>query len=235
MPSAPREPESAREELQRAAPAIVITLAMHGLLAWWLLRPPAPWSRPPVGVSKAAIEIEFFSRPRTMAPAPPPAMPEEPADSVPFPSTQPSVTEAPLRSREPEPSPLPSQPIAPAVSAAALFGDIAGVAEDMAGTVKADGRRGKVQLPGREDAFIDAGVSFKPPPPTPEQIAQAVTRKLLSTRGANNITDFMGLTEGRDPGREIQRGHHAELYLPRGCDDPDDPNLSDECMGIPKR
>lgn len=233
MPSAPREPETTREAFRRAAPAIVITLVLHALATWWLLRPPAPWSHVRSGASNAAIEIEFFSRPQPIVAVPPAPAPEAPADSVPFPSTQPSVTEAALRSREPDPPT--SESSAPAVSAAELFGDIAGVAADMAGNGRPDGRRSQVQLPGREEAFMDAGVTFRPPPPTPEQIAQAVTRKLLSTRGANNITDFMGLTEGRDPGREIQRGHHADLYLPRGCDDPENPNLSDECMGIPKR
>ena len=161
--------------------------------------------------------------------------PAERIDAVPFPTPRPSVVQAVLHARTPATTATNTEPQPATVDSTQLFGDIAGVASDIAGQgTRADGRVA-APISGRAEAFIDAGIVFKPPPPSPERIAIAVMHKLMSTRGATNVTDFMGITEGRDPGREIQRAHHTELHLPRGCDDPDDPNTSDECMGIPTK
>lgn len=234
IPTAPRLPETAGELLRRAAPAIAFTLLLHATMAWWLLRAPAPW--------KHATTMSPASRPATLivefdppAPAPPAPAAAERIDTVPFPRPRPSVVRAVLQERAPAPPATNIEPEPATVDSAQLFGDIAGVASDIAGQgTRADGRVA-APISGRAEAFIDAGIVFKAPPPSPEKVAIAVMHKLMSTRGSTNITDFMGITEGRDPGREIQRAHHTDLYLPRGCDDPDDPNTSDECMGIPKR
>ena len=234
IPTAPRLPETARERLQRAAPAIAFTLLLHATMAWWLLRAPAPWQRTATtahATTPATLIVEF----NQPAPAPSMPTPAERIDAVPFPTPRPSVVHAVLQARTPATAVTTIEPQPATVDSTQLFGDIAGVASDIAGQgTRADGRVA-APISGRAEAFIDAGIVFKPPPPSPERIAIAVMHKLMSTRGATNVTDFMGITEGRDPGREIQRAHHTELHLPRGCDDPDDPNTSDECMGIPKK
>lgn len=234
IPSAPRLPETARERLQRAAPAIAFTLLLHATMAWWLLRAPAPWQHAATmapAPRPATLIVEFIDPP----PTPSAPVPSERIDAVPFPTPRPSVVRAVLQARTPAPAAASVEPQPASVDSAQLFGDIAGVASDLAGQGKRADGRVMAPLAGRAEPFIEAGIVFKPPPPSPEKVAIAIMHKLMSTRGANNVTDFMGITEGRDPGREIQRAHHTDLYLPRGCDDPDDPNTSDECMGIPKR
>ena len=231
---APRKPETARECALRALPAVLVALALHLAVAWTLLRAPTPWQGLPMTASSAtAIEIEFFD------PAPPaPAIPEptaaiERADAIPFPTTRPTIVEATTDVRESMRSD--TNDAAPVVHADQLFGDIAGVAADLSRPDTTHAPRGNTRLPGRSEAFSDARVRLKPPPMTPEQIATALARMIVSTNAANSTAGLMGTVPGRDPGRELQRGHHDGLYLPRGCDDPDEPNLSDECMGIPKR
>ncbi|MBP6077589.1 MAG: hypothetical protein KA505_02110 [Xanthomonadales bacterium] len=231
---APRTPEATHERVVRALPAVFVALALHAIVAWTLLREAAPWQRLPVTVSSAtAIEIEFFE------PTPPaPAIPEqaattERADAIPFPTTRPTIVDAATEIREStqrEPTDT-----APIVHADRLFGDIASAAADLSRPDTSSTPRGNARLPGRSDPFSAARIRFKPPPLTPEQIATRVARMLVSTTAANSTTGLMGTVPGRDPGRELQRAHHDGMYLPRGCDDPDDPNLSNECMGIPKR
>ena len=231
---APRMPETARERLVRALPAVLVALALHAIVAWTLLRDATPWQRLPATASSAtAIEIEFFE------PAPPaPAIPEptaaiERADAIPFPTTLPTIIEAATEVREStQREPTDSTPV---VHADQLFGDIAGVAADLSRPDTSATPRGNNRLPGRSDPFSEARVQLKPPPMTPEQIATAVARMLVSTTAANSTTGLMGTVPGRDPLREMQSSHHSDLNLPRGCDDPENPNLSDECMGIPKR
>ena len=231
-PTAPRLPETPRERARRAAPAIVVALALHGAMAWWLLRTPAPWQHAPATTSTAQpIEIDFFD------PAPPEpvatAASAERVDAIPFPATRPTRTEAATEIRETPGSASDTRDTT--VSADRLFGDIAGVAADLSRPDASVTPRNQTRLPGRSEAFSDARVRLKPPPMTPEQIATAVARMLVSTTAANSTTGLMGTIPGRDPLREMQSSHHGDLNLPRGCDDPDDPNLSDECLGIPKR
>lgn len=231
VPTAPREPETARERLWRALPAVLLTLALHAGMAAWLLRAPAPWPRPPAAVSSAqSIEITFFDP----SPPPPPARSNaasERADAIPFPTTRPTIAEASTEVRESPPPPT----SAPIVRSEQLFGDIAGVAAGLSRPDAARTPRSNTRLPGRDDAFIDTAIRFTPPPPTPEQVATRFARLVVSTTAANSTTGLMGTIPGRDPLRETQAGHHQNLYLPRGCDDPENPNLSDDCMGIPKR
>jgi hypothetical protein len=233
-PTAPRLPETPRERTLRVLPAVLVALVGHAILGWTLLRGAQPWQRPALVASSAsAIAIEFIEAvppPTTTAPIPP----EERADAIPFPLARPvpatAANEARLSASTPAAAPADA---APAVSAAQLFDQIGGVAAELSKNV--GDRHAVVPLPGSGRPILEVGDVLKPPPPAPEKIAQAVIRNMMSTRGANNITDFMGITEGRDPGREIQRAHHDGLYLPRGCDDPENPKLSDECLGIPKR
>lgn len=227
-----------RERALRALPAVFVALALHGAVAWTLWRGPRPWQPPALTASSAtAIEVEFFE-PETEPAPPTPAAPEsmvvhERADAIPFPTTRPTIVEATTEVRE---SPLSeTTDAAPLVRADQLFGDIAGVAADLSRPDATRTSRSNTQLPGRGTPFSDARIRFKPPPPTPEQIATAVARLLISTTAANSTTGLMGTIPGRDPLREMQSSHHGDLNLPRGCDDPDNPNLSDECMGIPKR
>jgi hypothetical protein len=230
VPVAERQAETVRERLARVAPAVVVALALHGVAAWWLLRPPPPWRHAPTTMGRTdAIEIEFYT------PAAPPtaATPVVEIDAVPFVVARPSVVEAELRFREPTPAAATALP-PPGVSGAELYDDIAGVAADMAGAAASPARRSAAELPGRDEPFIDAELQFRKPPPSLQQRTQAVIGLLLRTSGSNSVTDFMGATEGRDPGREIQRAHHHELYLPRDCDNPEKQNLSDECMGVPR-
>lgn len=233
-PAAPRLPETRWERARRALPAIAVALALHAGMAAWLLRAPAPWERASVVASNAtAIEIDFFDP--APEPAPPPAAPDpgERADAVPFPTTRPTTTEAATEVRA-SPRSEGADP-APVVQAEQLFGDIAGVAAELSRPDASATPRGTARLPGRSEAFSDARVRLKPPPMTPEQIATAVARMLVSTTAANSTTGLMGAIPGRDPLREMQSSHHGDLYLPRGCDDPENPNLDDACMGIPKR
>ena len=88
---------------------------------------------------------------------------------------------------------------------------------------------------GRRPSGRPDGLRFAPPPLTPEQIATAVVRQLVSETAANSTTGLMGTIPGRDPLREMHSSHHGDLNLPRGCDDPENPNLSDACLGVPKR
>lgn len=232
-PTAPRLPETAREDLWRALPAVLVTLALHAGMAAWLLRAPNPWPRPPASTSTAdAIEITFFDP----SPQPPPVRSDAAsarADAIPFPTTRPTVAKALNEVRE-SPYIEPSN-AAPVVHAEKFFGDIAGVAADLSRPDTSVTPRGNNRLPGRSESFGDARIRLAPPPLTPKQLATAVARMLVSTTAANSTTGLMGTIPGRDPLRERQAGHHRDLYLPRGCDDPENPNLSDACLGIPKR
>ncbi len=143
------------------------------------------------------------------------------------------MTEAITEVREPTAVVAPDA--APTVDASVLFGDIAGVAADRSRPNPAKTSRSNTRLPGRTEAFITSDIVFKPPPPSLQQLVNAIGGMVVRTNAANSTTGLMGSIPGRDPGREIQAAHHDGLYLPRGCDDPDDPNLSDECMGVPKR
>lgn len=231
-PTAPRQPETRRERARRAAPAIVVALALHAAMAWWLLRAPAPWQHAQAATSTAqAIEIDFF-QPIAPEPAVTSAVAER-VDAIPFPTTRPTLTEAATEIRE---TPRDARDMNESdVSADRLFGDIAGVAADLSRPDVSVVPRSQARLPGRNEPFSDARVHLKPPPMTPEQIATAVARMLVSTTAANSTTGLMGTIPGRDPLREMQSSHHGDLNLPRGCDDPENPNLSDECLGIPKR
>ena len=232
IPSA-RLPMNAHERWLQATPAIVVSLLLHLLLAWWLLRTPEPWqaTRPSLP-SADAIDVFFF------APEPPPqAAAETPTvrvDAVPFPMSQPSevVTTDEARPVTATPDTAPASEV---VDSARLFGDIAGVASDLNPIDPRAQSGSDTRLRDDNRPFLDTDMRLKPPPPTPQQIARYVGRLLVSTTAANSVTGLMGAIPGRDPGREIQGAHHNQLYLPRGCDDPDDPNLSDECMGIEKR
>lgn len=230
---AERLPLTARERLVQALPAILFSVLLHVFAGWWLLRAVEPW-QPRAHEQRAAAVMEvFYFNPD---PVPPPEVLEMEVlrvYAVPFPMSTPTVTAAETAVREPSPVHDEAPPLA--VSAGKLLGDVNGIASDMAGRAPGSTPRSNTQLPGRDVPFTDADFHLKAPPPSLQKRTQAVIGLLMQTRGANNITDFMGLTGGRDPGREIQRGHHDGLYLPRDCDDPEKPNLSDECMGIPKR
>ncbi len=230
-PSAPQRPETRRERMLRVAPATLIALGLHGLMAWSLMRASAPWPRVPTASGQnSAIEVEFLTPP----PSPPPRdSAQARADTVPFPTTRPTMTEAITEVREPTAVVAPDA--APTVDASVLFGDIAGVAADRSRPNPAKTSRSNTRLPGRTEAFITSDIVFKPPPPSLQQLVNAIGGMVVRTNAANSTTGLMGSIPGRDPGREIQAAHHDGLYLPRGCDDPDDPNLSDECMGVPKR
>lgn len=234
-PTAPREPETASERIARAAPAVFIALALHASIAWWLWRAPTPWpSDAMLAAPSSAIEVTFFDHATPPLPLDAPIdRASERADAVPFPATRPTVVEAETEVRRPA---TPSRAeVTPAVHASELFDDIHGVAADLSGLDASKSPRSRSRLPGREEAFVDARIAFKPPPLTPEQITMRIATTLVSTTAANATTGLMGAIPGRDPGRELQAGHHGDLYLPRGCDDPEDPNTSDACMGIPKR
>jgi len=234
---AERRPLTARERIVQAAPAILVSVLLHGIAAWWLLRAVDPWDpRKQAQSTAAAIEVFYFDA----TPPPPPASPPVVVEmevmrvyAVPFPMSQPNETVTEMAVREPKPARVVAQP--QAVSAGRLLGDVNGIVSDMAGRAPGSVARSNTQLPGRDVPFSDADVQFKAAPLSPQKRTQAAIGLLMRTRGANTITDFMGITGGRDPGAELSRGHHDGLYLPRDCDDPDHPNVSDECMGIPKR
>ena len=231
---APRRPETTGERALRALPAVLVALALHAVVAWTLLRGPTPWHAPAMMASSAAaIEIEFIEPAPLPPAAPEPAAPSERADAIPFPTTQPTRAEAATEVRESPRSETTEH--APGVRADQLFGDIAGVAAEMSRPDASATPRGQARLPGRDEPFSDARIDLRPPPLTPEQIATAVARMLVSTTAANSTTGLMGTIPGRDPLREMQSSHHGDLHLPRGCDDPENPNLGDECLGIPKR
>jgi hypothetical protein len=236
-PTAPRTEASRAQVLRAASPAIVVSLALHALLAWWLLQPAEPWVRDPAGsrTDAEAMQVVFFEP----EPPPPPAdestVPTARADQIPFPKPAPTRVIAAEEARTaPAATPAAADSV-PVVSAEKLFGDIGATAAQLTGPARPSSRPPPLQLPGRAEPIIDAGIVFKPPPPTPEEIVNGIGRMLLSTTAANPTTGLMGTVPGRDPGREIQAAHHADLYLPRGCDDPENPNLSDACLGIPKR
>lgn len=231
---AERLPMNPRERLVQALPAVLVSLMLHGFAAWWLLRTVDPWqSRVPEQRKTASMEVFYFD---PDPPPPPPAvvaMEVMRVYAVPFPMSTPTVTESETAVREP--SPVHNEPPPQAVSSGKLLGDVTGIAGDMAGQAPGSSPRSNTQLPGRDVPFSAADFELKAPPRSLQKRTQAVIGHLMRTRGANNITDFMGVTGGRDPGAELSRGHHDGLYLPRDCDDPENPNLSDECMGIPKR
>jgi hypothetical protein len=233
MPSAPRPETGRMESIVRALPAITISIGLHVAGLWWLLRTPEPWQvTRPSQPSADAIDVYFFT------PEPPPqaaaAVPDVRVDAVPFPMSQPSVVVAADEARPTAPEPV-TPTAAETVDSARLFGEIAGVASDLNPIAPRAQSGSDTRLRDDNRPFLDTDMRLKPPPPTPQQIARYVGRLLVSTTAANSVTGLMGAIPGRDPGREIQGAHHNQLYLPRGCDDPDDPNLSDECMGIEKR
>jgi hypothetical protein len=231
---APRTPETARERALRALPAVLVALALHAIVAWTLLRDATPWQRLAATASSATVmEIEFFEPAPLVPTTPEPTAAIERADAIPFPTTRPTVVEAATEVRDSmHNEPTDSTPV---VHADQLFGDIAGVAADLSRPDTSATPRANDRLPGRSEPFSEARVHLKPPPMTPEQIATAVARMLVSTTAANSTTGLMGTIPGRDPLREMQSSHHGDLNLPRGCDDPENPNLSDACLGIPKR
>ncbi len=234
MPTGTREAETPREAALRFLPAILVTLALHGVLAWKLLE--LRTTAFTVTEHPEAIEIVFLEpKPRhepVVTEAPP--TPEVDADAVPFPATRSNPETAQPAPRE---VPIQSQvELRTEVTSSDLFETMSGVAAEIAGQEhQADGRIRTAPLAGRDQPFLDTDNLLKPPPKSIEDRAIMVVSNMMSTRGSNAITDFMGIKEGRDPGREMQRAHHEGLYLPRGCDDPDKPNLSDECLGIPRR
>lgn len=229
IPSATR-PEAGRfEALGRALPAIAMSVALHGALAWWLLLRPEPWQaralRPPAA---ATLDVFFFT-------PPPPESSTAPAsarvDAVPFPMSKPTVVQAREEVRAAPAAPVPApEPI----DSAKFFDDIAGVASGMTALDPQRTARSDTRIRDQDRQFIEAGIRFKPPPLTPEQVVNRVIGMVVATNAANSTTGLMGTIPGRDPGRELQAAHHDGLYLPRGCDDPENPNTSDECLGIPK-
>lgn len=232
---AERLPMNTRERFVQAMPAILVSMVLHGFAAWWLLRAVDPW-QPRAQAQRTTASMEVFYFNPDPPPLPPPAVVEMEVMrvyAVPFPMSTPTVTETETAVREPNPVQDEAPPHA--ISAGKLLGDVNGIVSDMAGHAPGSTPRSNTQLPGRDVPFSAADFELKAPPPSPQKRAQAVIGLLMRTRGANNITDFMGVTGGRDPGAELSRGHHDGLYLPRDCDDPEHPNLSDECMGIPKR
>lgn len=239
-PTAPPTPETWRERAWRLLPAVAVAGLLHVGVLFVLLRDVSPWVHaPPPTRHGDAIEIVFVpvraapTIARTdVAPAAADADAAPPlprADAVPFPASRPVPSVSELDHR-------PDTPAAPApISGQALFDAIPGGLANGDALDPNRTPRGSTRLPGRDDAFIDVPVRFRPPPPTPQQIARAVGSLLLSTTAANPTTGLMGAIPGRDPLREMQDEHVRDLYLPRDCDNPEHPNLSDACMGIPKR